>query len=248
MRIVIIGATGFIGGHIARRLAADGHDILPVARDAAALARQYAGRSVAVRDLGRAVEDDWYEVLVGADAVVNTVGIIRERGGDTHRAVHAEGPARLFRAAVAAAVPRLIHVSAIGADPESSSVYLRTKGQAEVFLDTLASAHPGLTVTILRPSLVYGPGGGSTALFAALAALPVVALPMAAGNRSSRCMSTIWPPPWRHWLPRRYPGRAASTSSARNPSPMPGCSPPMAAGSVAAAYRCLPCRALPWRW
>ena len=130
-----------------------------------------------MRNIASAHEDDWRQHVVGIDAVINTVGILRERGADTYTAVHAEGPAAMFRACTEARVPRLIHVSAIGADIASPSAYLRTKGQAEATLDHIAAEHSGIAVTVLRASLVYGPGGASTALFAALAAMPVTAIP-----------------------------------------------------------------------
>lgn len=183
MRIVVVGATGFIGSHIARRLIVEGHDVVPVARNAAGLARLYPDRATSVCDLETADAANWRAIVDGAETVINAVGIVRERRTGMFDAVHVRGPARLFEACAAARVRRIIQVSANGADAASSSVYLRTKGEAEQLLDDLAAAQPETAVTILRPSLVYGPGGGSTALFAALAALPIAALPGSGAQR-----------------------------------------------------------------
>jgi len=84
----------------------------------------------------------------GADAVVNLVGILK---GDFHK-VHVEGARAIAEAAAAAEVPALVHISAIGADPEAPSVYGRSKGEGEA---AVRAAFPAATV--LRPSIAFGP-------------------------------------------------------------------------------------------
>jgi len=84
----------------------------------------------------------------GADAVVNLVGILK---GDFHK-VHVEGARNIAEAAAAARVPALVHISAIGADPEAPSVYGRSKGEGEA---AVRAAFPAATV--LRPSIAFGP-------------------------------------------------------------------------------------------
>ncbi len=104
------------------------------------------------------------------DAVVNLVGILHESGGQRFDRVHHVGPARLARLAREAGVARFVHISAIGADPRSTSAYARTKAAGE---EAVRDAFP--TATILRPSVVFGPEDQFFNRLAALAMIsPVV--------------------------------------------------------------------------
>ncbi|HSV29901.1 MAG TPA: SDR family oxidoreductase, partial [Candidatus Omnitrophota bacterium] len=109
------------------------------------------------------------ERVAGCQVVINAAGLVRGRGANTLEAVHAEGAERLFHACVRAGVPRLIHISALGASSAGITAYQRTKGRAE---DALAKIK-GLDWCVLRPSVVVGRGGASTTVLAALAALPL---------------------------------------------------------------------------
>ncbi|MBN8919857.1 MAG: complex I NDUFA9 subunit family protein, partial [Rhizobiales bacterium] len=110
-----------------------------------------------------------------AHIVVNLVGVLFERGAQSFTAVHAEGAAAVARAAAAAGA-RVIHVSAIGADPESPSLYARTKAAGEAAVrKTVPDA------VVMRPSIVFGPDDDFFNRFAAMArALP--ALPLIGGG------------------------------------------------------------------
>lgn len=154
-RVVIIGGTGFIGRHLAVALTEAGHEV-------AALGRT---------DLDLARDDDaaMAACITGRDVVINAAGLVRGRGANTMEAVHAEGAGRLFRACARALVGRLIHISALGASAGGLTAYQRSKGQAE---DMLATMHK-LDWCVLRPSVVIGQGGASTAVLTALAALPL---------------------------------------------------------------------------
>ena len=93
-----------------------------------------------------------HRAVDGADLVVNTVGILAERRSGDFQRIHAEGAGLVARLAAAAGVARLVHISAIGADPHAASRYAATKGIGEAMLrEAFAGA------TILRPSLVFGP-------------------------------------------------------------------------------------------
>jgi NADH dehydrogenase len=106
------------------------------------------------------------QAVRGADAVINLVGIL---SGD-FQAVHVAGAANIAQAAAAAGAEALVHVSAIGADPESESDYGRTKGQGE---QAARAAFPG--ATIIRPSIAFGAEDNFVNRFAGLArVLPVV--------------------------------------------------------------------------
>ncbi|HYD67243.1 SDR family oxidoreductase [Azospirillum sp.] len=156
--VLVIGASGFIGGRIVHRLERAGMRVVCAGRDEAALRHLFPGRAVAT---------DWRTALAGVDAVVYAAGTI-ERGAGMREA-HRDTPAALFAAARRTGIQRLVHLSALGAAPDADTDFLRSKGEGDAAL--LADRPPGWTV--LRPSLVYGRGGTSAALFATLAALPL---------------------------------------------------------------------------
>lgn len=156
MRILVLGASGFIGSHVAAALRAAGHEALP-------------GKV----DFTRALRpEDWLPALRGVDAVLNAVGIIRERGRRTFDALHYTAPRALFEACRIAGVRRVVQISALGADESARSRFHRTKRGADDYLAGL-----DLDWAIVQPSLVFGEGGESARLFALLAALPLTPLP-----------------------------------------------------------------------
>lgn len=173
MHVLLTGADGFIGSALVEALEAEGHALTLVVRDADAARRRWQGHRIATVDFARAgAPDDWVVHLRAVDAVVNTVGIFQERGGNTFEAVHVRGPVALFRACAGMGVPRVVQVSALGADENATSAFHRSKRRADLALLALP-----LRATVLRPSLVFAPGGTSARLFLRLAALPLIPLP-----------------------------------------------------------------------
>jgi len=170
MKVLLLGASGFIGQRVAAALEAAGHVVLR------------AGRGGPVRVDLADVATDWPRLLRGVDVVVNAAGVFREQGGAAFTEVHALGPARLFDACVAAGVARVVQLSALGAaggdDAAAAPAFLHTKHLADRHLLSLP-----LAATVLRPSLVFGPEGASTRWFLALAALPLVPLPGGGAQR-----------------------------------------------------------------
>src|SRR6202171_4307898 len=164
--VCVFGGTGFLGRRLVQRLAADGAAVRVAVRhpDQARSAFGAAGMERVtvfcgdVRDRG-AVSG----VVAGGDAVVNAVSAYVETGGVTFEAVHEQGAETLAREAAAAGVARFVLVSGIGADPESVSAYIRSRGRGE---RAVQQAFPG--ATIVRPSAMFGPGD---ALFGTLAHL-----------------------------------------------------------------------------
>ena len=181
-RVLVLGASGFIGAHVAAALAAAGWTVRAGARRPEA-ARRLAPSHDWVRAEFAELTDPaaWTPLLEGVDAVVNCVGVLQDGGGDSTRVAHLDGPAALIAACEAAGVRRLVHVSAAGADPAAGTAYAATKHQTERML----AASP-LDWVILRPSLVLGRAAyGGTALMRGLAAFPGV-IPVLGGRQRFR--------------------------------------------------------------
>ena len=172
--VTIFGGSGFLGRHVVRALAKRGYRIrVAVRRPDLALFLQplgKVGQIVAVQANLR-YPDSVTRAVAGSDVVINLVGILQESGAQSFNRLQAEGPGLIARASAQAGA-RVIHVSAIGADPDSDSAYARTKawGETAVF-----GASPDAIV--FRPSLVFGPGDSFFNRFASLArVLPVLPL------------------------------------------------------------------------
>jgi uncharacterized protein YbjT (DUF2867 family) len=169
MRVLVTGAYGLIGSACLARLHADGHDLVAAGRALAAARRRYPyARWIAAdfAQLGEAAA--WQPLLTGVDAVVNCVGVLQDGARDNMRRVQSEGTKALFDACVRAAVTRVVHISAIGAEPDGPSAFARTKAEAEAYLRTRE-----LDWVILRPALLISPAVyGGSAMLRALAAFP----------------------------------------------------------------------------
>jgi NADH dehydrogenase len=180
-RTAVLGGSGFIGRYVVKRLAARG-EVVPVGCRNATEARflRPMGDVGQVEPVSVAIDDEAVlpAFLAGSDAVVNCVGILRESGLQNFERVHHTGPARLARLARDAGVERLVHISAIGADPRSASAYARTKAAGEA---AVRDAFP--TATILRPSVVFGPEDQFFNRFATMA-LILPALPLIGGGET----------------------------------------------------------------
>ena len=177
----MLGGSGFIGRYIVKRLAARGEVIAVGCRNAeAAKYLKPLGDVGQIVPLNIGIGDAALlpAFLAGNDWLVNCVGILRETGTQTFELVHHIGPARLARFAREAGVDRFVHISAIGADPRSSSAYARTKAAGE---QAVRDAFP--TVTILRPSVVFGPEDRFFNRFASMAMFSPV-LPLIGGGET----------------------------------------------------------------
>lgn len=152
--VTIYGGSGFVGRYIARRLAADGWRIRVAVRrpNDAIFVRPY-GVPGQVEPVLCNIRDDASvrAAMLGADAVVNCVGILNAVGKNRFDAVQAEGAGRVARIAAELGVQRLVQLSAIGADAGSDSDYARTKAKGEA---AVLAAFP--QAVILRPSVIFG--------------------------------------------------------------------------------------------
>ena len=175
----VFGASGFLGRYVVRRLASEGIRIRAAVRDPEA-----AGHLKPMGDVGQVVPiqanvrhaASVRRAVQGADAVINLVGLLFPSGPQRFDAIHVRGAHLIAEAAAEAGVRRLVHVSAIGADPESESAYARTKAEGEA---AVREAFPD--ATIVRPSIVFGPEDDFFNRFGWLATL-LPALPLIGGG------------------------------------------------------------------
>lgn len=168
MQILLTGATGFVGSAIRAQLLAAGHQLVCVARSPRSSTP--GTRWLPLDFMSLRTPADWLAALDGVDAVVNAVGIIRERGGCTFEALHAQAPIALFDACVAQGIARVVQISAAGVD-KGGLEYRTSKARADAHLMALP-----LNAFVLRPSLIFGEAGQSARLFRALASGPVIPL------------------------------------------------------------------------
>src|SRR6516164_1001811 len=180
--VVVFGGTGFLGRRLVEHLTTEGATVRVAVRhpDQARSILRAAGLNK-IDVFGADVRDpaSVAAALAGAGAVVNAVSAYVEKGGITFEAVHVQGAETVARASVAGGIARLMHISGIGADPDSGSPYIAARGRGELMVK---QAFP--SATIIRPGAMFGRGD---ALFGALAdmarLLPVLPLIGGGGMR-----------------------------------------------------------------
>ncbi len=193
-RICILGGSGFVGTHLVSELAARGLEVRVLSR------RRETAKELIVLPTVEVIEADVHDQqelirhFRGMDAVVNLVGILHEarvgrvdlpsaRRGDFQR-THIELPRKVIHACGESGVRRLLHMSALGADPNARSAYQRSKGIAEALVREAGMQHSahenwylngpkftrghGLDITIFRPSVIFGRGDSFLSMFAGL--------------------------------------------------------------------------------
>ena len=165
-KVCVLGGSGFVGRHVVSKLCERGYEVRVPYRNI------NRAKHLAVLPTVSLVEADIHDAAVlkslfqGVDAVVNLVGILHEHRRGAFQSAHVELPRKVVEACRAAGVKRLLHMSALGGDPDGLSRYQRSKGEGEALV--LASHGEGLAVTAFRPSVIFGPEDGFLNLFARL--------------------------------------------------------------------------------
>jgi uncharacterized protein YbjT (DUF2867 family) len=175
MKIIAFGGTGFIGRYVCERLVRAGHSVtVPTRRlDNARSVQMLPGLLPLVcdvRDAGQLAQ-----LVAGHDVLINLIAVLQ---GNEARfdEVHVQLPKRLASACKQAGVPHIVHVSALGVSEDAPSRYLRSKARGDAVWQRAAIEH-GLSVAIVRPSVVFGAEDRFTNLFARLLALfPLIPL------------------------------------------------------------------------
>ena len=179
--VSVFGGTGFLGQRLVRRLASEGVAVRVAVRHADQVRVALGAAGMERITMFRADVRDRASVagaVAGADAVVDAVSAYVETGGVTFEAVHEQGAETLAREAARAGVARFVLVSGIGADPQSGSAYIRSRGRGE---RVVQEAFP--SATIVRPSAMFGPGDALFGTLAHLARLLPV-LPLIGGGHT----------------------------------------------------------------
>lgn len=168
MKILICGATGFVGRHLIEGLRQAGHHCVRGVRKPRQL------DDVAVDYLTDTEVEHWLPRLQGIDVVVNAIGILRDSAKMPMSKVLGEAPAAMFKAAAQCGVQRIVNFSALGVEGTLDTPYFRYRREAEAVLFGMPESLRWLN---LRPSVIYGEDGASARMFRMLASLPLHGLP-----------------------------------------------------------------------
>ena len=175
----VFGGSGFVGRYTVGELARRGFRVrVAVRRPDRALFLKPLGDVGQITPVTANIRDDASvaDALAGAEVAINLVGVLYEAGAQGFRAVHEKGAGRIARAAAGGGVERLVHVSAIGAAPDSDAEYARSKAAGE---EAVREGFPG--AAIVRPSIVFGAEDDFFNRFAWIARL-APALPLIGGG------------------------------------------------------------------
>ncbi len=185
MRVLLLGASGFIGSELTRALQMAGHSVTGLGRDRAYAARTLPGIDWITADL-RAMQStaDWQPHLVGIDAVVNASGSLQTGLRDNVERVQLDAIRALIAACERSKSIHFVQISASNADPAAPSSFMATKGEADALLTA-----SGLSCTVLRPGLVIGRNAfGGTEMTRMVASLPGI-VPVVTGTGEVQCVA-----------------------------------------------------------
>jgi NADH dehydrogenase len=164
-RVLVLGGSGFVGRQVCEQLARLGWLITVPTRRAVNAARVQSLPGLTVIEANVHQEADLARLMPGHDAVVNLVAVLHG-SEERFENVHVDLPGKIASAMKKAGVQRLVHISALGADPQGPSMYQRSKARGETVLH-----NAGLQLTVLRPSVIFGAEDKFLNLFADLQAV-----------------------------------------------------------------------------
>lgn len=169
-KVLLLGGSGFVGTYIVNRLSQRGIEVTVPTRRRERNKALIIQPGVDMPETNIHCEKTLTELMRGHDAVINLVGILHSRDvalpySDDFALAHVELPRKIVSACKASGVRRLIHMSALNADPHGPSEYLRSKGEGEALV---LAAQGELDVTVFRPSVIFGLGDSFLSMFAKL--------------------------------------------------------------------------------
>lgn len=172
--VLLVGGNGLIGSRLSTMLLERGHTVVCAIRRPRHPNHPRL-REIAV-DVAQMTAAQWQPHLDGVRVVVNLVGVFRESAQASFEALHVRAAMALFDACAMARVERVVQLSALGADSEATTEFLRSKHFADEMLLLLAQ-NKGFEAAVVQPSLVFAPHGASAGFFLRLACLPLLPVP-----------------------------------------------------------------------
>jgi len=179
-KVTVFGGTGFLGRHVVQHLLEADYPVRVASRHPERAAALFPDVHLGFESTHADIDDDGSvaAAVAGVHGVVNAVSLYMESGQQTFHSVHVTGAERVARLAREAGVERLVHVSGIGSDANSTSLYIRSRGEGE---RVVCEAFP--SATLVRPSVLFGRGDAFVSPLAAmLHRLP--AFPLFGGGRT----------------------------------------------------------------
>ena len=172
IRVVsVLGGTGLLGRRIVRHLCKRDFSVRVASRHPERCQELFGTDDPNICLVRANVRDEQSiaDAIAGAQVVVNAVSLYLERGNETFHSVHVEAARRVAVQAQRAGIEQLVHVSGIGADPRSRSLYIRKRGEGEL---AVRAAFPN--TIIIRPAVLFGPDDGFlTTILELLQRLPI---------------------------------------------------------------------------
>lgn len=182
MLVLVTGGAGFVGNNVISKLVEKGYDIRAVVRNPkkAEMRLGKFGNKIEIVQGDVTQRSDWPNLMRGVDAVVHTVAISMEKGGQTYDDVNYQGTINVIDAAVDAGVGRFINISQNGADASLPYPFLASKGKAQDYV----AMQEGIKWTAIRPSAIFGPQDEFFNTFSRLVKLTPLVFPMIGGGKA----------------------------------------------------------------
>lgn len=174
MKILVCGATGFVGRHLTESLTSAGHTVVRAIR------KPSQPDDIKVDFVKDTNKEAWLPRLNGIDVVINAVGVLRDSEKQPMRLLLEQTPIALFAACQEAGIKRIVQISALGVDKGIETPYFQYRRAPEAYLNKLLG---NMRWLILRPSVIYGDDGASAKMFRLQASLPVHFLPAGGTQR-----------------------------------------------------------------